>query len=370
MDQPTCECLAYTGSSSVVLVVMALAALATGAILLRWRGHRLARSSALVLVALVFALDGDIGEASAAANCSCAPEVATGDEVRPPAAPTPTSPSGVSPATVAPNTSSTTTEPAPPTSTTVVATTSTAAPTTTSTTIPPTTTTTPPGQLLIDKSSDATEVGPNLYLVINSQTVNISVVVTNPGPGPVTDVVVTDNTVVLSYVSGDVGGDGVLSPGEAWSYTASVLVASPNIHRNTATATGQSSGMPLSASDSIEIFTIGANADLGLLDRSDDSAVVELTTRRLGWSHSPYRDVSAVVAIDDVAHTLLPSSPSFVSSSDANGNGTLDVGEEFRWVFSVDAGTEVIEAWDRADVTVDGVDHLVSGHDRLELDWR
>ena len=63
--------------------------------------------------------------------------------------------------------------------------------------------------------------------------------VTNPGNVPVDNVAVTDDQgVAVSFVGGDANGNGLLDPGETWTYTASTPVTAGQ-YENLGTVTGE-----------------------------------------------------------------------------------------------------------------------------------
>lgn len=68
-------------------------------------------------------------------------------------------------------------------------------------------------------------------------------VVTNPNTIPLFNLVVTDNRagVVPVYISGDLNGDNVLQPGEAWTYRAAGIAVAGQ-YSNIGTVTGRSAG--------------------------------------------------------------------------------------------------------------------------------
>jgi uncharacterized repeat protein (TIGR01451 family) len=71
--------------------------------------------------------------------------------------------------------------------------------------------------------------------------------VTNPGTVDLSGVTVTDNKVSnVAYVSGDVGGDGLLAPGETWIYTATTRVTATTT--NIVTVAGNGSDTTVTAS--------------------------------------------------------------------------------------------------------------------------
>ena len=74
--------------------------------------------------------------------------------------------------------------------------------------------------------------------------VTYTYVVTNPGTVPLSDVHVTDDRVSpVTYVSGDLNGNGLLDVGETWVYTATTTLSATTT--NTATATGSYGGVPV-----------------------------------------------------------------------------------------------------------------------------
>jgi uncharacterized repeat protein (TIGR01451 family) len=73
-------------------------------------------------------------------------------------------------------------------------------------------------------------------------TVTYTYTVTNPGMVPLNNVSVTDNRCSpVNYLSGDVNGNGLLDPGEVWTYACSTNIT--NSTTNTATAEGSANGL-------------------------------------------------------------------------------------------------------------------------------
>jgi uncharacterized repeat protein (TIGR01451 family) len=77
--------------------------------------------------------------------------------------------------------------------------------------------------------------------------VTYTYLVTNPGTVDLSGVTLVDDKVsTVTYVSGDVNGDGLLQPGETWVYTATTTLQATTT--NTATATGSGAEQTVTAS--------------------------------------------------------------------------------------------------------------------------
>jgi uncharacterized repeat protein (TIGR01451 family) len=85
--------------------------------------------------------------------------------------------------------------------------------------------------ITLDKTVDQTTVA-------EGTEVEYTFTATNPGNDPLSDVTLTDSNCTPSFVGGDTNTDGLLDPGETWTYTCSaVIVNDPTI--NQATISGQ-----------------------------------------------------------------------------------------------------------------------------------
>jgi len=162
-----------------------------------------------------------------------------------------------------------------------------------------------PATIAIDKRTNGTD---GLFIPVGDP-VTWTYLVVNLGDVAITGVSVTDtdNGTVAGPPTGDTGGDGVLDPGEAWTYTV-VGVARPDYYVNGATVIGTATtGAPVSASDgswyfgsepSIEILKTGQFAP-GATGHAGD--VILYRFRILNTGNVSLEDVSMHDAILDGA---------------------------------------------------------------------
>ncbi len=95
--------------------------------------------------------------------------------------------------------------------------------------------------------------------------------VTNPGTVALSGVSVTDDQLgLLTYVSGDDNGDGLLQPGETWVYTATAHLDATTT--NTVTVTGSGNGVTATDTASVTVVvSSGSGSGTATLPKTGDS---------------------------------------------------------------------------------------------------
>lgn len=109
-------------------------------------------------------------------------------------------------------------------------------------------------RVAIDKQADPKSANPGGQVIY-------TYLVTNPGTGELSKVVVTDDKCSpVTFVSGDTDGDSRLDPGETWRYTCSVVVgATAGVLTNVGTVTAEDpTGASVSATDTETITVVEA----------------------------------------------------------------------------------------------------------------
>ena len=108
------------------------------------------------------------------------------------------------------------------------------------------------GAIAIDKAADADSVAPGT-------TVTYTFTVTNPGTVPLSGVSVSDDKCSpVTFAGGDTNGDGLLQPGESWTFQCSqVQTGAADLTTNVGTATGSDPlGTLVSAADTVRIAVV------------------------------------------------------------------------------------------------------------------
>jgi uncharacterized repeat protein (TIGR01451 family) len=166
--------------------------------------------------------------------------------------------------------------------------------------------------------------------------INYTMAVTNTGNAAISGVAVTDAfTTDEAYVSGDADSDGKLDVGETWLYTASHLVTQAELDAggtidNTATVTGFGATSDDDTA-SIDItqrpsLTIAKNVSFvtgGTNDNIVDSAF-DIINYTINVTNTGNITLTGITVSD-------PTAKLSTSHTDANGNGTLDVGETWQF---------------------------------------
>jgi len=173
----------------------------------------------------------------------------------------------------------------------------------------------------IEKTPSATQVHPG-------DTVTYSYEVTNPGDDPLTNVAVSDDACSpMTYQSGD-DGDGILQPGEAWTYTCSMALNDDTT--NTATVTGDDSlGNPVTDEDKAFVDVLIAGLQI---DKSVDKPVIhdgETVTYSYEVTATGSDPVHNVAVSDDTC------SPVTFTGGDTNNDGILDLNETWTYTCSM-----------------------------------
>jgi uncharacterized repeat protein (TIGR01451 family) len=163
-------------------------------------------------------------------------------------------------------------------------------------------------------------------------------IVTNPGSTPIRDVVVTDDRCApLTYLSGDVGDDGILGLDEAWEYSCEQQLqrewgtppptgAESALVTNVATVTGtaflpfapETDGPAVSAEDSEQVLVI--EPGLSLVKRADPTVVRpgDPVTYTFEVTNTGDVGLDPIGVIDDKCPDI-----TYVSG-DLDGNGFID----------------------------------------------
>jgi hypothetical protein len=165
--------------------------------------------------------------------------------------------------------------------------------------------------------------------------------VTNTGNIPLHNVVVTDDHLgtLLDPPTGDTNANGILDPGETWTYTADDEAAAGQ-YENVGTVTADSTSGPVTASDvshyfgsvpgvNIVKFTNGEDANTPPGPDITAGSTVTWTYVVTNTGNVPLQNV---VVTDDIRGTEL----SF--TGDANANGLLDTTETWTYTDSDTAG--------------------------------
>jgi uncharacterized repeat protein (TIGR01451 family)/LPXTG-motif cell wall-anchored protein len=82
-------------------------------------------------------------------------------------------------------------------------------------------------------------------LVPQGTNTTFTLTVTNPGPAPLSDITLADDTCTdITFVGGDTNGDDVLQVGETWTYTCSMPIGDVTVNTATVTGTDPGGGRP------------------------------------------------------------------------------------------------------------------------------
>ncbi|MBN1177896.1 MAG: DUF11 domain-containing protein, partial [Anaerolineae bacterium] len=183
--------------------------------------------------------------------------------------------------------------------------------------------------------------------ILAGERVLYTYVVTNPGQDSVSAVsVVDDKCATVAFVSGDTDGDGLLDPGEAWTYTCQSTLTESTLNTATVSAT-DALGDTLTDQDTafVEVIHTGI-----AIDKSTSTPVIyagDIASYDYVVTNSGDYAISNVVVADDKCPEV-----AFVSG-DTNDDGELDPGEI--WAYAC----ETVLAVDTLNTaTVTGVDTL------------
>jgi uncharacterized repeat protein (TIGR01451 family)/LPXTG-motif cell wall-anchored protein len=82
-------------------------------------------------------------------------------------------------------------------------------------------------------------------LVPQGANTTFTLTVTNPGPAPLSDITITDDTCTgITFGGGDTNGDDVLQVGETWTYTCSMPIGEVTVNTAEVTGTDPGGGQP------------------------------------------------------------------------------------------------------------------------------
>jgi hypothetical protein len=191
---------------------------------------------------------------------------------------------------------------------------------------------------------------------VSTNSVTFTFVVTNPKDVGIANVIVVDNKCgPISLISGDDNNNAILESTEAWVYecTQSGYTFSRGMNiTNRACVTGVDlAGTPVMACADAEVLTVGINVEKIASGPVCAGGEVDFTLITRMINGSPDVRFRRVRVVDTLCTNLV-----FDASSDFNGNGFLDYGEEFTNTCSLvvtDTVTNV--AMDFADVFYRGV---------------
>jgi hypothetical protein len=187
-------------------------------------------------------------------------------------------------------------------------------------------------------------------VLLPGATVTWTYTVTNPGTMPLANVTVTDDNGTgdpaddfsPTFTGGDTDGDGVLDPGETWTYSATGIVGTLD-YCNAGTATGDGNGTTASATDAacyVALVTpvIAVVKSVNGEDANTPASGPVLTSgAAVTWTYSvanpgmmPLANVTVTDdnGTGDTADDFLAT----FTSGDTNGDGLLDPGEN--WTYS------------------------------------
>jgi len=177
----------------------------------------------------------------------------------------------------------------------------------------------------------------------------------NDGARPISGVKITDDTCSpLTFSGGDTNGNGILDPGETWTYTCTHVFAAAGTFTSHIVATGvdtiANQAVPQSTAQATVTARVGAHTTL-TVKANPSSGTLPLTTT---YTYSEVNDggdpISGVKITDDTC------SPLKLTGGDANGNSILDVGETWTYACTrtiAAAGTIMSHVVARGTNTVD-----------------
>jgi hypothetical protein len=210
--------------------------------------------------------------------------------------------------------------------------------------------------IVIDPSIDLTKSVDPTEVRLPGGDATWTVVATNDGDSPLYNVVVDDdNCSPMLYQSGDVDDDGIMPPGEVWTYTCVGFVGTDTVNTATVVATDVLGGTVDNVANA-EITTFEAAIDL--VKTVSEELVLSGTT-------VIYEYVATNIGTDplhDVALTDDTCSPLSAPSGDTGGDGIMDPGED--WTYTCDqaitvrtTNTAVVTGLDHTDTEVTAAAH-------------
>jgi hypothetical protein len=190
-------------------------------------------------------------------------------------------------------------------------------------------------EIVIEKATNGedadTPTGPSIEV---GESVVWTYVVTNPGTVALANVtVIDDQGVIPVYIDGDTNGDGLLDPGETWTYEASGTAVAGE-YANVATATGTDPlDLVVEATDPSHYVGFGVGIDVEKATNGFDAdtapGVDELVGDPVTWTYvvtnTGDATLSSITLVDDQGEV-----PVF-KGGDTNGDGLLDPDEV--WTF-------------------------------------
>ena len=175
-------------------------------------------------------------------------------------------------------------------------------------------------------------------LVPQGANTTFTLTVTNPGPAPLSDITITDDTCTgITFVGGDANGDDVLQVGETWTYTCSMPIGKATVNTATVTGTDPGGGKP---TDTGVAGAIPYNPSLEVVKTVEPFQVqpggsVTYTYAVTNTGDVPLAGVRGSIT-DDTC------SPVSYVSGDVNDNGLLDGDIDATPVFEF---TSTVETW-------------------------
>jgi uncharacterized membrane protein len=173
-------------------------------------------------------------------------------------------------------------------------------------------------------------------IATNGQTVTYGYAVTNPGDDPLSNVGVTDDKCVESggFNVGDTNTDGLLDPGESWSFECSVALTEDTTNTGTVTA-DDSNGDPVSDFDTETVNVI--NPAVGIVKTADSTTVTSGETVVYSYDVANPGDdpLSNVGVTDDKCAPVTAVESGGFNVGDANTDGLLDPSETWNFECSV-----------------------------------
>jgi len=170
-------------------------------------------------------------------------------------------------------------------------------------------------QIAITKSADPVVIDPGA-------STTYTFTVTNPGPVPLHDVTVTDDTCSpITFTGGDTNGDGILAPdlGETWTYTCSKAITKLTTNLATVTGTDPAGGKPTDTDQTVVIPYLPGIAveKTATPTQVEPGGAVTYRYEVRNTGNVPLADVANRITDNKCA-------PLTLVSGDTNGNGILE----------------------------------------------
>ncbi|MEM7215821.1 MAG: hypothetical protein AAF423_09780 [Pseudomonadota bacterium] len=204
-------------------------------------------------------------------------------------------------------------------------------------------------------------------------TISYTIEVSNPGNVSLSNIVVTDPMVALSFQSGDTDGDNEIDPGEIWVYTGSYTISAFDIATNgggdgdidnTATADSNEAGPVSDSEETLIDPNVAINvAKSGTLNDDDgipglsagDTIDYQITVENIGVT-----DLTNIIVADNLVQgaSSTPLTPVF-NGGDINSDNRINAGETWLYTISytltqanIDDGSDLVNT---ASVTTDQI---------------